>query len=207
MTDVAMAAVAGPAESLGKRIVDIGLALGLLVFLAPLMIVTALAVKTTSPGPILFRQQRAGLHGQTFRILKFRTMTVTEDGDTIRQATRGDQRVTPVGALLRRASIDELPQLINVLRGEMSLVGPRPHALAHDRYYGALISDYAARYRTKPGLTGLAQVMGARGETQTTEDMRRRIEFDNRYIDEWRLLGDLKILVLTAVLVPFQKAY
>ncbi|MDG2528021.1 sugar transferase [Caulobacter endophyticus] len=207
MTDVAMAAVAGPAESLGKRIVDIGLALGLLVFLAPLMIVTALAVKATSPGPILFRQQRAGLHGQTFRILKFRTMTVTEDGDTIRQATRGDQRVTPVGALLRRASIDELPQLINVLRGEMSLVGPRPHALAHDRYYGALISDYAARYRTKPGLTGLAQVMGARGETQTTEDMRRRIEFDNRYIDEWRLFGDLKILVLTAVLVPFQKAY
>ena len=207
MTDVSIAAVSGPADSGLKRLMDIVLAFGLLVFLAPLLIVTAIAVKLTSAGPVLFRQQRAGLNGETFRILKFRTMTVTEDGETIRQATKGDQRITRVGAVLRRASVDELPQLINVLRGEMSLVGPRPHALAHDRYYGALIADYAARYRTKPGLTGLAQIMGARGETQTTDDMRRRIEFDNQYIAEWTWFNDVKILIMTAAIVPFQRAY
>jgi putative colanic acid biosynthesis UDP-glucose lipid carrier transferase len=207
MTDVSMTTVTGPADSGLKRLTDIVLALGLLVFLLPLLIVTAIAVKLTSSGPILFRQQRAGLNGETFRIFKFRTMTVTEDGETIRQATKGDQRITPVGAFLRRASVDELPQLFNVLRGEMSLVGPRPHALAHDRYYGALISDYAARYRTKPGLTGLAQVMGARGETQTTDDMRRRIDFDNQYIAQWSWTNDLKILIMTAAIVPFQRAY
>ena len=207
MTDVSIAAVSGPADSGVKRLIDIVLALGLLVFLLPVLVLTAIAVKLTSKGPVLFRQQRAGLNGQPFRILKFRTMTVTEDGETIRQATKGDQRITRVGALLRRASVDELPQLINVLKGEMSLVGPRPHALAHDRYYGALISDYTARYRTKPGLTGLAQVMGARGETQTTEDMRKRIDYDNLYIDEWSWISDVKILIMTAAIVPFQRAY
>jgi putative colanic acid biosynthesis UDP-glucose lipid carrier transferase len=195
------------ADSILKRGLDILGALMLLVLFAPTMLLAAIAVKITSKGPVLFRQQRTGLNGKTFEILKYRSMTVLENGDEVRQASRGDKRVTAVGALLRRSSFDELPQLINVLRGDMSLIGPRPHALAHDRYYGARLPGYVLRFRTRPGISGLAQIRGARGETVDVSDMKRRIDLDNQYVDEWSFVGDLKILIMTVLIVPFQSAY
>jgi exopolysaccharide biosynthesis polyprenyl glycosylphosphotransferase len=162
--------------------------------LLPLLAVVALAVRFDGPGPVIFRQRRRGFNGQEFVIYKFRTMRVAEDGLRIIQATRGDPRVTKLGELLRRSSIDELPQLFNVLRGEMSLVGPRPHALAHDDEYGAQISDYAFRHHVKPGITGLAQVAGLRGETKQLDQMKRRIDLDIKYVDNWSLWLDLQIL-------------
>jgi lipopolysaccharide/colanic/teichoic acid biosynthesis glycosyltransferase len=167
--------------------------------IAPFLLMISLAVWTESPGPILFRQTRGGFNGRTFEILKFRTMFVMENGPTIIQATSNDCRVTRLGRLLRRYSIDELPQLLNVLRGDMSLVGPRPHALAHDRQYGSLISTYPCRHHVKPGITGWAQVNGFRGETPTLHLMKRRVELDLWYVTNWSFLLDLRILCRTVL--------
>lgn len=187
--------------SIGKRLVDLfGAAFALLAFL-PLMLSIALAIRLESGGPAIFRQRRTGQGGRVFTIYKFRTMTVAEDCANVRQATRGDQRITAIGAVLRKLSLDELPQLLNVLQGHMSLVGPRPHALAHDDYYGARIATYRDRFRTKPGLTGLAQVNGLRGEIHNLAGMRDRIDADNLYIETWSLGLDIAILAKTAVII------
>lgn len=185
----------------GKRALDIlGAAIALLVFL-PLLLCIALAVRLESGGPVIFRQRRTGHMGRVFTIYKFRTMTVTEDHGEVRQATRNDSRVTAVGALLRKLSLDELPQFLNVLKGDMSLVGPRPHALAHDSHYGDLIPAYTDRFRAKPGLTGLAQVNGLRGEIQDLRCMRNRVAADNLYIDSWSLGLDVAILAKTLLII------
>jgi putative colanic acid biosynthesis UDP-glucose lipid carrier transferase len=184
-----------------KRLFDILAAgFGLLLFL-PLLVVVVLAIRIESSGGAIFRQRRTGYRGEVFTIYKFRTMTVTEDSGKIRQATKNDERVTEVGALLRKLSIDELPQLWNVLKGDMSIVGPRPHALAHDAYYGALIPTYAARFRARPGLTGYAQVNGFRGEIRGARCMSDRVAADNSYIDEWSPALDLAILARTVPLI------
>ena len=188
-------------ESVGKRTVDIaGAFLALLVFL-PLLVCIALAVRIESGGPVIFKQRRTGHRGQIFTIYKFRTMTVAEDCGEVRQATRNDARVTATGVLLRRLSLDELPQFLNVLKGDMSLVGPRPHALAHDEYYADLVPTYGDRFRTKPGLTGLAQVNGLRGEIQDLRCMRDRVAADNLYIESWSLGLDMAILAKTALII------
>jgi exopolysaccharide biosynthesis polyprenyl glycosylphosphotransferase len=180
-----------------KRTVDLfGAAVGL-VLLSPFLLVIALLIKLDSSGPILFTQCRSGFNGRKFRIFKFRSMTVLEDGPVIRQATSEDPRFTPFGRMLRRTSIDELPQLFNVLRGEMSLVGPRPHALAHDTEYAPTIAGYTLRYRVKPGITGWAQVNGYRGETGTLNLMSKRLERDLWYIENWSIWLDLKIILGT----------
>lgn len=189
------------AFSVGKRFIDIlGAALALLVFL-PLLCSIALAVRLESGGPVIFKQRRTGHQGRIFTIYKFRTMTVAEDSADVRQATRGDARVTAVGAILRKLSLDELPQFLNILKGDMSIVGPRPHALAHDDYYGERISTYVDRFRVKPGLTGLAQVNGLRGEIHDVRGMRDRIAADNLYVDSWSLGLDIAILAKTALII------
>jgi Undecaprenyl-phosphate glucose phosphotransferase len=190
-----------------KRIVDIFAAAGTLLMLSPLLLVTALLVKLDSTGPVIFRQRRNGFDGRTFSILKFRTMHVMEDGDSVQQAKRDDARVTRIGRLLRRHSIDELPQLLNVIRGEMSLVGPRPHALVHDDKYSKLIASYAYRHHVKPGISGLAQVNGLRGETPRIEDMQKRVEYDLTYINTWNLMLDLRIMLKTFGEVLRNQAY
>jgi undecaprenyl-phosphate galactose phosphotransferase/putative colanic acid biosynthesis UDP-glucose lipid carrier transferase len=161
------------------------------------MALTAIAIKVDSPGPVIFRQSRKGFNGKQFMMFKFRTMSVLENGPTVVQATRDDPRVTPIGRLLRSASIDELPQLINVLRGEMSLIGPRPHALAHDNYFEEVLSDYAFRHNVKPGMTGWAQCNGARGATPTIERISERVKLDLWYINNWSLWLDIQILIKT----------
>ncbi|MHB2266476.1 exopolysaccharide biosynthesis polyprenyl glycosylphosphotransferase [Aliihoeflea sp. PC F10.4] len=181
-----------------KRSVDIVLAAIALVALLPLLLVIALAIKLDSRGPVLFRQRRGGLDGRPFAILKFRTLTVLEDGPSIRQIGRADSRVTRVGSFLRRTSLDELPQLFNVLTGDMSLVGPRPHALAHDEIYGQTVPNYSLRFAVKPGITGWAQVNGARGPTPLPSDMKHRVDFDVWYIEHWTFALDIRILVATA---------
>jgi Undecaprenyl-phosphate glucose phosphotransferase len=192
-------------EQLSKRAVDIvGASLALIIF-SPLMLIAAVAVKMDSAGPVLFRQRRNGFNTKQFVIFKFRTMSVMEDGPNVLQASRSDPRVTGIGKILRRSSIDELPQLLNVLLGEMSLVGPRPHALAHDDHYGDLLSEYAFRHHVKPGITGWAQVRGYRGETTRIEQMKGRIDYDLRYINNWSLLLDLKIMALTCVAAIHRK--
>jgi Undecaprenyl-phosphate glucose phosphotransferase len=180
-----------------KRAIDVGFASIALLFAAPFLALVALAIKLDSPGPIFFRQRRNGCRGQQFRIVKFRTMTVLEDGDVVTQATRNDHRVTRVGRWLRNSSIDELPQLWNVFCGHMSLVGPRPHAVAHDELYAKLIENYELRQHVKPGITGWAQVNGLRGETPTMDLMYRRIEFDLWYAANCSLALDLLILART----------
>ena len=182
---------------IGKRLLDVSFASIMLVLLAPLLLAAAVAIRLESSGPALFRQWRLGLDGRPFRVLKLRTLTVVEDGDVISQVPRDDPRVTGMGRVLRKLSLDELPQLINVLRGEMSLAGPRPHAIAHDRYYAERIENYALRQSVKPGLTGWAQIHGLRGETPTLEDMRRRVGFDLWYVRRAGLLLDLRILLAT----------
>ncbi len=162
------------------------------------MVLTAFAIKLDGPGPVIFRQRRKGFNGQEFVMLKFRTMSVQEDGEVVSQAVRHDPRVTPIGQVLRSASIDELPQLLNVLRGEMSLIGPRPHALAHDDQFQKSVGDYAFRHHVKPGLTGWAQCNGSRGATPSVEDVARRVKLDLWYINNWSLLLDLQILIKTA---------
>ena len=184
--------------SLSKRAFDVILTLLLLLFFAPLMMTIALSVIATSRGPALFRQRRTGLGGQVFVIYKFRTMTVMEDGE-VQAACRGDKRVTPIGAVLRRSSLDELPQLLNVLRGDMSLVGPRPHAVAHDELYSAVMPEYSSRFRARPGVTGMAQITGYRGEIKTMDCLKGRLAADIGYISQWSLLLDLKILAATGV--------
>ena len=180
-----------------KRASDIVFAATALGLLAPLMLGIALALRVSSPGPVFFRQRRHGLDGQEIVVWKFRTMRVAEDGDRVPQARPDDARVTPLGRLLRRTSMDELPQLLNVLRGDMSMVGPRPHALAHNRMYRQLIRGYMVRHKVKPGITGWAQVNGARGETETVDKMRRRIELDMYYLRHWSIGLDLLILLRT----------
>jgi Undecaprenyl-phosphate glucose phosphotransferase len=186
-------------EQFFKRIFDIVVAGFVLLIMLPVMLAAAAAIKLTSSGPIVFRQRRNGFNGQEFIIYKFKTMSVSEDGHVISQATAVDRRVTTLGRLLRRTSIDELPQLINVLRGEMSLVGPRPHALAHNDQYGRLIADYAFRHHVRPGITGWAQINGLRGSTSRLEHMARRIEHDLWYINNWSPWLDVKILARTCI--------
>jgi len=180
-----------------KQVEDKVLALVLLVALAPVMAAIALLIRLEGPGPVLFRQKRSGFNNERFTVYKFRTMALDATCDDVVQARRNDPRVTRIGAWLRRTSLDELPQLANVLRGEMSLVGPRPHAVAHNEHFAHLIDGFLARHRVKPGMTGWAQVHGLRGETETIDKMRRRLEFDLHYIENWSLLLDLRILVLT----------
>jgi len=187
------------AELWAKSVLDAGLAALGLVVLSPLLILIALAIRLDATGPALFRQTRTGLNGKPFRIYKFRTMTVQEDGPVVNQATQRDPRVTRIGRILRQTSLDEVPQLLNVIRGEMALVGPRPHALAHDDYYGREIPAYERRFAVKPGITGWAQVNGARGETATMADMQRRVDLDLWYIEHWNSALDLTILARTAV--------
>lgn len=187
-------------EHAAKRCFDLVLTSPALVGLAPLMLITALLIKLDSSGPVLFRQKRNGFNGHAFNIFKFRTMHVLEDGPAIQQATRNDPRVTRLGRRLRRSSIDELPQLFNVLRGDMSLVGPRPHATSHNSEYEKRIANYAFRHHVKPGLTGWAQVNGYRGETRKIEQMERRVEHDLWYINNWSPLLDLRIILQTVVM-------
>lgn len=183
-----------------KRALDLAIAVPMLIVAAPLLAVLALVVKLDSQGPALFRQTRLGRGGKPFSIFKFRTMHVMEDGDTVVQACRGDVRVTRPGKWLRAASLDELPQLLNVIAGDMSLVGPRPHARAHDLHYAGVIANYTLRQAVKPGITGWAQVSGHRGETPTVGTMRARVDLDIWYAKNAGLLLDLKILALT----PFE---
>jgi putative colanic acid biosynthesis UDP-glucose lipid carrier transferase len=186
-------------RGVAKRLTDIVLSLVILLLLLPLLAVIAVLVKLSSTGPIIFKQRRYGLDGQEIAVYKFRTMRVTEDGDRIRQASRGDERITRVGALLRRTSLDELPQLINVLQGRMSLVGPRPHAIAHNEEYRKLIKGYMVRHKVLPGITGLAQVNGCRGETAQLEEMEARVNYDLDYLRHWSPMLDLKIILLTVL--------
>lgn len=191
-----------------KRLMDFSISVAVLVLLSPLFLVVALLIKLGSPGPVIFKQRRYGLDGHIIDVYKFRTMTVTEDGLQIQQATRGDMRITPLGRFLRRFSIDELPQVFNVLAGSMSLVGPRPHAVAHNEEYRRLIKGYMVRHKVLPGITGLAQVNGCRGETSRLEDMKARIEYDLDYLRQWTPGLDLKIMFRTAVQVlGDRKAY
>ncbi len=182
-----------------KRAFDLTASAAALVVLAPVFAAIALAVRLDSRGPAFFLQRRYGFNQQPFRILKFRTMVTMDDGDVVRQAAKHDPRITRVGRFLRRWNLDELPQLVNVLRGEMSLVGPRPHALAHDHEFERRIALYARRHNVKPGITGLAQVNGLRGETSTDDKMRRRVEMDLAYIDDWSMWLDLSIVVQTVI--------
>jgi putative colanic acid biosynthesis UDP-glucose lipid carrier transferase len=185
-------------SALIKRMEDLLIGSLILLLVSPLMLGIALAIKLTSRGPILFKQTRHGLRGEKFQVLKFRTMSVCENGCNIRQATRNDHRITPVGAFLRKTSLDELPQFINVLQGHMSIVGPRPHAVAHNEEYRQLIPGYMLRHLVKPGITGWAQVNGWRGETDTLHKMQKRVELDMEYIRAWSIGLDMKIIFVTA---------
>ena len=189
-----------------KRCEDLFLGTVILAALAPIMLLVALAIRLDSPGPILFRQKRLGFNNNPITVFKFRSMThrAGEEAD-IPQATRHDERVTRVGRIIRRSSLDELPQLLNVLRGEMSLVGPRPHAIVHNAKYAALIDDYLGRHRMPPGITGWAQVNGWRGETDTLDKMQKRVEFDLAYIERWSILFDLRIIARTAFGIFFHR--
>jgi lipopolysaccharide/colanic/teichoic acid biosynthesis glycosyltransferase len=189
-------------ESKSKRAMDIFVAGLLLLLLTPVFVAVACAIRVESKGPAFFRQRRGGQYGRAFSIYKFRTMLVMEDGDRITQARQHDSRVTPLGAFLRKTSMDELPQLINVVKGEMSLVGPRPHAVAHDREFQERIPAYAERFAMKPGITGLAQVRGFRGETLTSESLEGRLSADLEYIATWSLANDVRLLFAT-LRVPF----
>lgn len=180
-----------------KRSFDVTVSSIALLLLALPMLVIAAAIKITSRGPVFFKQDRYGLDGKAIKVFKFRSMTVQDNGDTVVQAKKGDARVTPLGAVLRRTSLDELPQFINVLRGEMSVVGPRPHAVAHNEQYRKLVAFYMLRHKVKPGITGWAQINGWRGETDSLEKMEKRVEYDLTYIKNWSLWWDTKIVFLT----------
>ena len=185
-----------PTAALAKSAMDRLVALLAIIALSPLLLATACAVKYSSPGPVLFKQSRHGWNGKIIKVWKFRSMRLHDDSQ-VKQASRIDPRITPVGAFLRRTSIDELPQLFNVLQGHMSLVGPRPHAVTHNDYYTGKIDAYMARHRIKPGITGLAQISGCRGETETLDKMEQRVELDLAYINNWSLWLDIKILIKT----------
>ncbi|MDU3077058.1 MAG: undecaprenyl-phosphate glucose phosphotransferase, partial [Mixta calida] len=180
-----------------KRIEDIVVSSCILLFISPALLTIAALVKFTSPGPVIFRQVRYGMDGKPIKVWKFRSMSVMENGDTVTQATKGDARITPIGRILRSTSLDELPQFINVLKGDMSIVGPRPHAVAHNEQYRSIIQGYMLRHKVKPGITGWAQINGWRGETDTLEKMEKRIEFDLQYIRDWSIMLDLRIIFLT----------
>jgi putative colanic acid biosynthesis UDP-glucose lipid carrier transferase len=185
------------AWSLVKRVEDILLSSLILLLIALPLLLIAIAIKLTSAGPVLFRQRRYGLDGRPIMVWKFRSMSVQENGDVVQQATRNDARVTPLGAFLRRTSLDELPQFFNVLRGDMSIVGPRPHAVAHNEQYRKQVSGYMLRHKVKPGITGWAQINGWRGETDTLDKMQKRVQYDLEYIEHWSVWLDLKIILLT----------
>ena len=184
-----------------KRASDLVLATLIVVLVAPLMLVLAVGVKLSSPGPVIFRQRRNRLGGEEIVVYKFRSMQATDDGTVIAQATPRDPRVTRFGAFLRRTSLDELPQFINVLQGHMSIVGPRPHAVAHNEQYRQLIKAYMVRHKVRPGITGWAQVNGHRGETDTLDKMRERVECDLDYLRNWSLSLDLQIIARTIKLL------
>jgi len=189
------------AHSLRKRTFDlVGASFALVLFL-PVLLLIALAIRLEGGGPVLFRQRRTGLNGAPFRIYKFRTMRVLEDGEAVTQATRGDARVTRLGAILRKLSLDELPQLLNVLKGEMSFVGPRPHAVSHDMEWAGAVAAYTARFRVRPGLTGHAQVLGHRGNVADREALLARVSADNAYIENWSFAEDLRLIVRTVPLL------
>lgn len=190
-----------------KRALDLSLSLIGVVMISPILLTCALLVRFTSKGPIFFRQKRYGLDGKEILVWKFRSMYTCDNGPVVKQATKDDPRVTPVGRILRRTSLDELPQLFNVIEGTMSLVGPRPHANAHNEHYRKLIRGYMMRHKVKPGITGLAQVEGSRGETDTIEKMEARIALDHRYIREWSLWLDIKLIFKTFRVVLRQDAY
>ncbi|CAA9892406.1 UDP-glucose:undecaprenyl-phosphate glucose-1-phosphate transferase [Candidatus Methylobacter favarea] len=195
-------------NALIKRLCDIVLSTVILLTLSPFLLVIGTGVKLTSPGPVLFRQKRYGLDGEEIDVYKFRSMTVCENGDQITQAKRNDPRITPFGRLLRKTSLDELPQFINVLQGSMSIVGPRPHAVAHNELYRKQIKGYMIRHKVKPGVTGWAQVNGCRGETETLEKMQARIEYDLDYLRNWSLILDILIILRTVnVVIKGQNAY
>jgi Undecaprenyl-phosphate glucose phosphotransferase len=194
-------AALSPTEQAAKRSIDIVLSLLALIVLSPILLAAAIAIRLDSTGPALFRQTRHGFNGRPFRIYKFRTMTVMENGDVVQQAQKSDKRVTRVGRWLRRYSIDELPQLLNVFLGDMSLVGPRPHASAHDRHFTSVIEKYAFRHHMKSGITGWAQVHGARGETDTLDKMQRRVELDIWYINNWSIWLDFSVMIRTVLVV------
>jgi putative colanic acid biosynthesis UDP-glucose lipid carrier transferase len=184
-----------------KRLSDLVLAGLILVLVSPLLLLVAIAVKLSSPGPVIFRQRRNGLDGEEIVVYKFRSMRVMDNGVLVEQATKDDPRITPLGAFLRRTSLDELPQFINVLQGRMSIVGPRPHAVAHNEQYRRLIRAYMVRHKVKPGITGWAQVHGLRGETETIDKMQARVEYDLEYLRNWTLGLDLQIIARTVMLV------
>ena len=184
-----------------KRLTDVALSIAILLLFLPLLLLIAVLVKASSPGPVIFKQRRYGLDGREIAVYKFRTMSVTEDGEHIRQASKTDSRITRIGRILRRTSLDELPQLINVLQGRMSLVGPRPHAVAHNEEYRKLIKGYMVRHKVLPGITGLAQVNGCRGETSQLEEMEARVNYDLDYLRHWTPMLDIKIILLTAIKV------
>jgi putative colanic acid biosynthesis UDP-glucose lipid carrier transferase len=186
-------------RGVAKRLTDIGLSVVILLLLLPLLLLISILVKVSSAGPIIFKQRRYGLDGREIGVYKFRTMRVTEDGPQIRQASKTDARITRIGRILRRTSLDELPQLINVLQGRMSLVGPRPHAVAHNEEYRKLIKGYMVRHKVLPGITGLAQVNGCRGETSQLEEMQARVNYDLDYLRRWSPMLDIKIILLTAI--------
>jgi putative colanic acid biosynthesis UDP-glucose lipid carrier transferase len=192
-------------NELVKRVSDVVLATLILILISPLLLAIAIGVRLSSPGPVIFKQRRNGLDGEEIIVYKFRTMRAMDDGQLVPQATKGDPRITPFGAFLRRTSLDELPQFVNVLQGRMSIVGPRPHAVAHNEQYREMIKAYMVRHKVKPGITGWAQVNGLRGETETIEKMRQRVEYDLEYLRNWSLGLDLQIIVRTARLVLFDR--
>ena len=198
-----------PRNGIGaKRALDMVVATLAILLLLPVLVVVACAVAADSKGPVIFAQRRTGLGGKTFAIFKFRSMRVTEDGAEVKQAVENDARITRVGRIIRKLSLDELPQLFNVLAGDMSLVGPRPHAVAHDDYYGARIANYGLRFKVKPGITGWAQVNGARGETPTLDIMQDRINYDAWYARHRNLALDIKILAMTPLeVISTRNAY
>ncbi|MCO5978893.1 undecaprenyl-phosphate glucose phosphotransferase [Ideonella oryzae] len=189
-----------------KRASDLVLASLILLLISPVMLLVAVGVRLSSPGPVIFRQRRTGLDGEIIEVYKFRSMTVQENDDAVVQAKRGDARVTPFGAFIRRTSLDELPQFFNVLQGRMSIVGPRPHAVAHNQMYRSMVKAYMARHKVKPGITGWAQVNGLRGETDTLDKMARRVEYDLEYLRNWSLGLDLLIIFKTAKLMFFDRS-
>jgi putative colanic acid biosynthesis UDP-glucose lipid carrier transferase len=192
-------------NELVKRISDIVLATLILILISPILLVIAIGVKLSSPGPVIFRQRRNGLQGEEIIVYKFRSMRAMDNGPVVRQATKDDPRITRFGAFIRRTSLDELPQFINVLQGRMSIVGPRPHAVAHNEQYRQMIKAYMVRHKVKPGITGWAQVNGHRGETDTIEKMQARVEYDLEYLRNWSLGLDLQIILRTARLMFFDR--
>jgi putative colanic acid biosynthesis UDP-glucose lipid carrier transferase len=192
-------------NALVKRVSDVVLALIIMVLISPVLLGVGLGVKLSSPGPMIFRQKRNGLDGEEIIVYKFRSMRAMDDGAVVKQATKGDSRITPFGAFIRRTSLDELPQFINVLQGRMSIVGPRPHAVAHNEEYRRLIKAYMVRHKVKPGITGWAQVNGCRGETETIDKMQARVEYDLEYLRNWSLVLDLQIIIRTVRLMVFDR--